>query len=95
MHNLFGSVSLTEHSIERAASVTEHVLALQYKALHDHGVILEGTLLKPNMVRAGEKRKEGPAASHEDVARATVRVLQHALPVAVPGVVFLSGGSAC
>lgn len=106
------------HSIERAAAVTEHVLAAQYKALHEHGVILEGTLLKPNMVRSGETRKvrrrrrreeegrggecrrplaappsqDGPAASVEDIARATVRVLQHTLPVAVPGVVFLSGG---
>ena len=80
------------HSIERAAAVTEHVLAAQYKALHEHGVILEGTLLKPNMVRAGEGRTDGSACSAEDIARATVRVLQHTLPVAVPGVVFLSGG---
>lgn len=78
------------HSIERAAAVTERVLAAQYKALADHHVLLEGTLLKPNMVRAGESRPGGCAV--EDIARATVRVLQHTVPVAVPGIVFLSGG---
>jgi fructose-bisphosphate aldolase, class I len=78
------------HSIEVSAKVTQHVLANQYKALHDHKVILEGTLLKPNMVRCGESFPGG--CSHEDIARATVHVLQHTLPVAVPGVTFLSGG---
>ncbi len=43
------------HTIEKAAAITEHVLALQYKALHDHHVLLEGTLLKPNMVLSGEQ----------------------------------------
>lgn len=78
------------HSVERAAQITEHVLAVCYKALHDHGVLLEGTLLKPNMVRAGETRPGGCTA--EEIARATVRVLQRTLPTAVPGVTFLSGG---
>lgn len=79
-----------KHSIERAAAVTEKVLVAQYKALSDHHVLLEGTLLKPNMVRPGADSgaKTDPVA----VGRSTVRVLQHALPVAVPGVVFLSGG---
>ena len=78
------------HSIERSAEVTERVLAAQYKALSDHHVLLEGTLLKPNMVRSGASA--ATKASMADVGRATVRVLQHVLPVAVPGVVFLSGG---
>ena len=78
------------HSIERAAVVTEHVLAAQYKALHEHHVLLEGTLLKPNMVRAGET--SGKSCSVEEIARATVRVLQHTVPAAVPGICFLSGG---
>lgn len=78
------------HSVERAAVITEHVLAVTYKALHDHGVLLEGTLLKPNMVRAGESRPGGCTA--DEIAKATVRVLQRTLPAAVPGVTFLSGG---
>jgi len=78
------------HSIEVAAAVTQKVLAIQYAALAEHHVLLEGTLLKPNMVRAGEAG--GKPSGHEDIARATVRVLQHTVPVAVPGITFLSGG---
>ena len=79
-----------KHSIERAAEVTERVLAAQYKALSDHHVMLEGTILKPNMVRPGSS--SGAAFDPVAIGRATVRVLQHTLPVAVPGVTFLSGG---
>ena len=41
------------HGIEVCAAVTERVLAACYKALNDHHALLEGTLLKPNMVLAG------------------------------------------
>lgn len=77
-------------SIEVAAAVTQKVLAAQYKALADHHVMLEGTLLKPNMVRCGES--SGSPFDAPAIARATVRVLQHTVPVAVPGITFLSGG---
>lgn len=39
-----------DHDLERTQKVTETVLAAVYKALNDHHVYLEGTLLKPNMV---------------------------------------------
>merc|ERR1712203_775430 len=58
-------------------------------AMQRHKLLLEGILLKPNMVRPGSNAKPVSAAL---VARATVRVLQHTLPAAVPGVHFLSGG---
>ena len=41
------------HGIDVCAAVTERVLAACYKALNDHHVLLEGTLLKPNMVLSG------------------------------------------
>jgi len=78
------------HSIERSAEVTERVLAAQYKALSAHHVMLEGTLLKPNMVRGGESSTTRYTSA--DIALATVRVLQHTVPAAVPGIMFLSGG---
>lgn len=79
-----------DFSIEVSAAVTERVLAAVYKALSDHNVLLEGTLLKPNFVRSGaEAAVQAPGA---EVAAATVRVLQHTVPCAVPGVTFLSGG---
>ncbi|KAG6386269.1 hypothetical protein SASPL_155163 [Salvia splendens] len=77
------------HSIEKCADVTERVLAACYKALNDHHVLLEGTLLKPNMVTPGSDSKK---AAPEVIAEYTVRALQRTMPPAVPAVVFLSGG---
>ena len=42
-----------DHDNKKCAVVTEAVLAVVYKALNDHHVLLEGTLLKPNMVHPG------------------------------------------
>ena len=78
------------HSIERSAEVTQRVLAATFKALADHHVILEGCLLKPNMVRSGTSCIQ--QATSADIARCTVRVLQNTVPPALPGVTFLSGG---
>jgi fructose-bisphosphate aldolase class I len=77
------------HSIERCAQATEIVLAAVYKALSDHHVLLEGTLLKPNMVTPGS---EAPKSTPEQIAEFTVRALQRTVPPAVPGIMFLSGG---
>ncbi|GFO48635.1 fructose-bisphosphate aldolase [Plakobranchus ocellatus] len=71
--------------------VTEEVLAFQYKALADHHVYLEGTLLKPNMITQGQSFP-GVAPTPEQCAIATVQALSRTVPPAVPGVVFLSGG---
>lgn len=76
--------------IEVAAAATEKVIAACYKALSDHHVLLEGTLLKPNMVRSGSDA--AVQANSKEIAFATVRVLQHTVPPAVPGITFLSGG---
>lgn len=78
------------HSIERAAVVTEAIQAATVKAMSDHHVLLEGALLKPNMVRQGSECQE--KCSPESIAQATVRVLQHTMPPALAGVNFLSGG---
>jgi fructose-bisphosphate aldolase class I len=77
------------HDIDRCADVTERVLAACYKALNDHHVLLEGTLLKPNMVTPGS---DSPKVAPEVVAKYTVRTLLRTVPAAVPAIVFLSGG---
>ncbi|XP_043714935.1 fructose-bisphosphate aldolase 1, cytoplasmic [Telopea speciosissima] len=77
------------HDINKCADVSERVLAACYKALNDHHVLLEGTLLKPNMVTPGSESKK---VAPEVVAEYTVRTLQRTMPPAVPAVVFLSGG---
>jgi fructose-bisphosphate aldolase class I len=78
------------HTIEICQYWTEKVLAACYKALNDHNVLLEGTLLKPNMVLPGTESKQ--KCSADEVAAATVRALQRTVPPAVPGITFLSGG---
>uniref|UniRef100_H2T6E6 Fructose-bisphosphate aldolase n=1 Tax=Takifugu rubripes TaxID=31033 RepID=H2T6E6_TAKRU len=79
-----------DHDLQRCQYVTEKVLAAVYKALSDHHVYLEGTLLKPNMVTAGHActKKFTP----QQVAMATVSALRRTVPAAVPGICFLSGG---
>jgi len=79
-----------DHDLETAQRVTEEVLSFVYKALADHHVFLEGTLLKPNMVTAGQSctKKYTP----QEVALATVKALRRTVPASVPGIVFLSGG---
>jgi len=79
-----------EHSIQVSQEVTERVLAAVYKALSDHNVFLEGTLLKPNMVTPGASSKT--QATSAEIALATVTALRRTVPPAMPGVVFLSGG---
>ncbi|KAM9801506.1 fructose-bisphosphate aldolase C-A [Neosynchiropus ocellatus] len=79
-----------DHDLRRCQYVTETVLTAIYKAMSDHHVYLEGTLLKPNMVTPGHccPTKYSP----EDVAMATVTALRRTVPPAVTGVAFLSGG---
>lgn len=79
-----------EHDLAKCQAVTERVLAAVYKALSDHNIYLEGTLLKPNMVTAGFQCAKKFSA--EETARATVTALSRTVPPAVPGVTFLSGG---
>jgi fructose-bisphosphate aldolase class I len=79
-----------DHSIARCFAVTEATLHALFVALHHQGAVLEGLLLKPNMVLPGT---DCPVESTvEDVAQATLRCLRRTVPAAVPGVVFLSGG---
>ncbi len=79
-----------DHGIERCAEVTEATQRVVFHALVEQRVVLEGMLLKPNMVLPGKDRR--PQASVEEVAAATLRALRRCVPAAVPGIVFLSGG---
>ena len=79
-----------DHSIERCYEVTEFALKTLYRELFDQGVILEGTILKPNMVISGTKNQD--RAGIEEVADMTMQCLANCVPAAVPGIAFLSGG---
>jgi fructose-bisphosphate aldolase class I len=78
------------HDIARCAEVTTSVLREVYAELARHRVTLEGTLLKPNMVLPGADSTQ--QVDDRTVAAATLSVLRQAVPAAVPGIVFLSGG---
>ena len=78
------------HSIERCEQVTEAVLERVFRELFEHRVLLEGMVLKPNMVISGKKAAN--RAPPQAVAEATLRVLRRHVPPAVPGIAFLSGG---
>ncbi|XP_076882582.1 fructose-bisphosphate aldolase, cytoplasmic isozyme 1-like [Bidens hawaiensis] len=77
------------HDIKKCAYASEMVLAAVYKALNEQHVLLEGTLLKPNMVTPGS---DSPKVTPEVIAEYTVTTLRRTVPAAVPGIVFLSGG---
>jgi fructose-bisphosphate aldolase, class I len=79
-----------EHSLERSFEVTAEVLQTVFDQLYAQRVLLEGMILKPNMVLPGLTAPEQAAV--EKVADATVTCLLRAVPAAVPGIAFLSGG---
>ena len=79
-----------DHTIDRSEQVTGDTLAAVFNELREQRVLLEGMLLKPNMVLSGYECSE--QASHEEVAERTLRCLRRHVPGAVPGIVFLSGG---
>jgi fructose-bisphosphate aldolase class I len=79
-----------DHSIDRSEEVTSAVLSAVFEELHRQRVLLEGILLKPNMVLAGYGCSSQP--DDEEVSERTLRTLRRHVPGAVPGIVFLSGG---
>ena len=78
------------HTIETCAEVSEKVFSTVMKAMLDHHLIIEGTLLKPNMVTEGAdcQTKNPP----QQVAWMTVRTLSRTIVPALPAITFLSGG---
>ena len=79
-----------DHTLQRCRDVTEETLGRVFAQLASMRVLLEGMLLKPNMVLPGAACAD--QSDTETIARATVECLRRAVPAAVPGVAFLSGG---
>ena len=82
-----------EHTLERCGQVTEDVLHAVFRQLYSQRVVLEGMILKANMVLPGLTCSQQETA--DQVADATVTCLLRAVPAAVPGIAFLSGGQSC
>lgn len=79
-----------DHDLSVAIATAERVLVATYARCHLHGMYLEGSLLKPNMVCPGSDcpKKYTPY----DIAQATVTAFKRTVPSAIAGITFLSGG---
>jgi fructose-bisphosphate aldolase class I len=78
------------HDLQRCFEVTGQVLHAVFNQLHNQRVMLEGMILKPNMVLPGIDCPQQSDATQ--VADATISCLLRSVPAAVPGIAFLSGG---
>ncbi len=79
-----------DHTLQQCFEVTEKALRSVFNQLYLQRVLLEGMILKPNMVLPGLTCPK--QESVDEVADATVNCLMQAVPAAVPGIAFLSGG---
>jgi fructose-bisphosphate aldolase class I len=79
-----------EHTSEQCCEVTGEVLRVVFRELFAQRVILEGMVLKPNMMLPGMTCTVQPTV--EEVADATVNCFLRSVPAAVPAIAFLSGG---
>ena len=78
------------HNLEKCFDITEDVLKTVFNQLYLHRILLEGMILKPNMVIDG--LNSNVQSTVYEVADATIRCLMQSVPAAVAGIAFLSGG---
>lgn len=78
------------HDLEQAVAVNTEIASVLYHSMLEHGVFMEGCILKVNMVNPGR----GCTITYtvQEIALANVQVLERTMPVAIPGVNYLSGG---
>ncbi len=79
-----------DHDIEQCEQVTTAMLKQLFYDMLEHRVMLEGAILKPNMVISG--KEASVQADVQEVAERTVRTMRRVVPSAIPGIAFLSGG---
>jgi fructose-bisphosphate aldolase class I len=79
-----------DHTLEQCRAATEEVLRTVFNQLNSQRVVLEGMILKPNMVLPGLTCSK--QTSVDEVANITVKSLWRTVPAAVQGIAFLSGG---
>jgi len=78
------------HTIDECAKKSERVYAEVVRCLQDFNILLEGMLLKPNMITPGTICES--KVTSQEIAWKTVRTLLRTIPGAIPGIMFLSGG---
>jgi len=78
------------HTIDNCHKVSEKSFNIVFQELENQNVLLEGIVLKPNMIVPGNNCSQ--KSSVEEVADRTVECLKKVVPSEVPGCAFLSGG---
>ena len=78
------------HTIDDSFDITSRTLNMVFDQLDEHNIILQGIVLKPNMILSGYDCTY--QASIEEVAEKTFNCLSAHVPSEVPGIAFLSGG---
>ena len=78
------------HTIETCYEVSKRALNIVFEQLLLNRVMLEGIVLKPNMIISGLDCSE--QADIDKVADMTYKCLKENVPSEVPGIAFLSGG---
>lgn len=74
------------HSAAECQKVTEKVLDAVFSALQKNNVLLEGCLLKPNMVTYGSLHPKKAENNCVEEAHRTVRALSRTVPPALVGI---------
>ncbi|KAF9485845.1 aldolase [Pholiota conissans] len=77
--------------LARSAEVHERIISMTYERMRAHGVLLEGSLLKPSFPQPGLQHPSRANITPNEIALATATVISRSVPPAVPGVLFLSG----
>mmetsp|Transcript_28763 Transcript_28763/g.37764 ORF Transcript_28763/g.37764 Transcript_28763/m.37764 type:complete len:402 (+) Transcript_28763:69-1274(+) len=79
-----------DHDLETAIDVNVKVQSVLYKAMLDHGVYMEGCILKSNMVNPGKSCTKAYTA--DEIGEANITQLKRCMPLAIRGANYLSGG---
>lgn len=78
------------HTSERCKLATTRTLEHLFAEMFEHHIHLPGMLLKVNMILPGKDSDE--KLTSEEIAKLTLETMRESVTVAVPGIVFLSGG---
>ncbi|KAF9534482.1 aldolase [Crepidotus variabilis] len=78
--------------LARSTEVHERVIDLIYIRMKAHGVLIEGTLIKPSFPQPGLQHPSRAEVAPEEIAMATATIISRSVPTSVQGVLFLSGG---
>ena len=79
-----------DNTLEICKDATNRTLHSLFTKLKDNNVILEGLILKTNMVISGKKCPV--QAGSQEIAKETVETFLKVVPKEIAGILFLSGG---